>query len=176
MAVDDLRHHFERSYGSHGGRKAAMSGGVNSGVVGATIHKDCISEGCVLMWAMSSSMVPPCFSISSMRSFQWSGGLPAGAFPRAGDREGCLAAVPEVDGKAAEEADVSDSVEDWGGSCAGAVAGIKPVSVVVEVVISGGACGSWMTVEETMVGAGSPGEPRLVGGGASAGGVAGEEG
>ena len=151
-----------------------MSGGVNSGVVGATIHKDCVSEGCVLMWALSSSMVPPCLIISSIRSFQWIGGLPVGAFPRAGDGDGCRAAAPEFDGDTAGGAGVLGSAGDWSSVCAGVFVGAEPVTVVVEVVISGAACGSWRTVEEMMVGAGPPGEPRLVGGGSTLVDVAGE--
>ena len=71
--------------------------------------------------------------------------------------------------------DVEESVASVeGAACVGAVAGAETAALVEEVVTVDVACGSWITVEDRMVGAGAPGEPRLVGGGSSVGGVAGE--
>ena len=91
--------------------------------------------------------------------------LPAGALPRAGEGDGRRLAVPDSEEDTVRGTDALGLAGDWICVCTDAVVDAEPVTVVVEVVISGAACGSWRTVEDMMVGAGPPGEPRLVGGG-----------
>ena len=95
------------------------------------------------------------------------GGLPAGTLSRTGEGDGRRLAVPDSDEDPVRGADVLGLAGDWSRVCPDAVVDAEPVAVVAEVAVAGAACGSWRVVEDMMVGAGPPGEPRLVGGGSS---------